>query len=850
MTQQPDRFTRAPAPPRRPCARRRLAALAWAALVAHIPLAGAAIPIAADATKNIVLDYSWGYNSGLKQPHGTYHDGLSVHAISRWIRPNPNTALPEYGSPDFIVAYDENTGVGSAFEHPAAIPGDGANPGGNVMFVADPPAGEDGRLWWVLGGRADEIPLDIARSSGLFDPGHFNVVLNDFETFAASTAPTISVVDDMALVLYRYHNSGSSNVVARFQRYDVATGTPVLAATQALGIASSVTGMGTITIEQIYSRWDPRKQAVAATWQWFAKEQTPSGTLNYYGSNPFIYTDDLGATWRFADGTQAVLPLTYANQQPKAAPYDHLAVDESVAWYPRDLGFGPGGTPWTVLPTTTLGTGTPRNANFYAWMNNAWAVRNITLDLDTGDPLACGATLNYLVCAYSNRAQPGVLLARASADDGNTWSDPVQVDATGTAPSGTAHRISWVSFVQPSDAYEDDAARFFVGYYDPSEGLDGRDFRNNIRFVRLRAGASNQPPNVEMTAPTDGASFPAGSTVALAATAADPDGDAVSVTWTANGNPIAAPWTPAAGAYTVVATAEDSHGATATDSAAITVTAGSQKLLAATVIGAGANVPRMGRINDVTGGAQDLSTNWSNDGQQSTAWFTLDLGSAQTVEKLLVAPRGDLRYNFTISIGNTLTNGKASGGSTGNCSIRGPTPVPTSLELCPVGGTGRYVTVQGDRPWLIFHGIEAWGAAPAAESRFVVTVHDVGANDPRIPQLIDTAGGVQNLTTSWSNDGLVTTAWFTLDLGASRNVTKLLIAPRGTLRYNLAITIGNTLASGKVSGGAAASCSIRGPTQTPTTLDTCPAAGTGRYVTVQGDRPWLIVHGVEVWGLP
>ena len=87
--------------------------------------ASAAEPSVSADSRDISLDYSWGYNTGLKQPYGSYKDGRNVHAVSRFTRPNPNPNLPpgdaDLGSPDFLVWADENTGEVSALEHPAGV---------------------------------------------------------------------------------------------------------------------------------------------------------------------------------------------------------------------------------------------------------------------------------------------------------------------------------------------------------------------------------------------------------------------------------------------------------------------------------------------------------------------------------------------------------------------------------------------------------------------------------------------------------------------------------------------------------------------------------------------------------
>jgi chitinase len=93
----------------------------------------------------------------------------------------------------------------------------------------------------------------------------------------------------------------------------------------------------------------------------------------------------------------------------------------------------------------------------------------------------------------------------------------------------------------------------------------------------------NQAPTVAITAPTNNASFAAGSTIQITANAADADGSVTQVEFLRNGAsigidtsaPYAASWTNAAtGSYTLTARATDNQGASTTSSAvAVTVAA-------------------------------------------------------------------------------------------------------------------------------------------------------------------------------------------------------------------------------------------------------------------------------------
>jgi hypothetical protein len=324
---------------------------------------------------------------------------------------------------------------------------EGVNVGGNVVFTSGSSGASKGEMWWVTGGRAYQLPFDLSRSLKPFDPKRFEIVLDDFETVQSSTAPTLSVAGEEGLVLYRYLHSTSRNSAVLFQRYDLGSTIPDLEDEGVIGRASPAPGFGTVTIEQVWSRWDPRKGAVAATWQW----RTKSGTVARYGSNPFVCTEDFGRTWKLADGSVVKNPLTYATQTNTTTPYDHLSRKEDTTWYTRDVGFGVKGAPWITLPVGKAA----REIRFFFWSGSRWDSRPLTVDLDSGDPVGCGATRDYMVCAFSERRKAGALLVRVSSDDGRTWSKPVQVDNVRNAHEGS-NRINFVSFVQPADNYGKD----------------------------------------------------------------------------------------------------------------------------------------------------------------------------------------------------------------------------------------------------------------------------------------------------------------------------------------------------------------------------------------------------------
>lgn len=276
--------------------------------------------------------------------------------------------------------------------------------------------------------------------------------------------------------------------------------------------------------------------------------------------------------------------------------------------------------------------------------------------------------------------------------------------------------------------------------------------------------------------------------------------------------------------------------------------------LPASVAAVGAKPEKAANLIDTgVNGEQNLATEWNNDGNFSTAWFTLDLGDEKLVNLLKLAPRGDLPFVLKIYVGTSLIGGRVSGASVTTCTMTGAdTFVPTGLQDCRLLAQGRYVTVEGDRNWLRFFGIEAYGTTPVTHGRLPGTVSSVGARPSTATSLTDLLeDGTQNLTTYWRNDGKASTAWFTLDLGEERSLYGLKVAPRGDIPYNLSISVGNLLSGGKVATDAATECEMLGTdTAVPTYLQSCYLSAAGRYVTVQGDRASLRFHGVEAYGAP
>ncbi len=261
-------------------------------------------------------------------------------------------------------------------------------------------------------------------------------------------------------------------VSMRFRRYDLNRGFGFPEIELDLGHGMEHVQLGNVGIEQLWTRFDPRFNYTFVTWQYFRTE------LQTFGSNPFLYSDDDGATWRTADGAAwTQFPIHYSEINDLLVPFDHLAAGESSNWLVSDLGVSPNGVFWMTVRALFA-----ESVDF--WFFNAdagiWESRPMAHIQDC-KPFACGVTEDDIVFVYSDIGSEHILKARFSADDGDTWSDPILLDVL-----DPSQRISWASFVQPADNYAGNSARFFYGYY--VNGTHSR-YQNNIRWIRFNLDA-------------------------------------------------------------------------------------------------------------------------------------------------------------------------------------------------------------------------------------------------------------------------------------------------------------------------------------------------------------------------
>lgn len=440
--------------------------------------AAAAQPLPLEVhARDLTPDFSWGYRVGVKQPLGSVSHRRAVHQVSHRV-------VDQVGSPDYLVWIDDRAGTAELIERPVGGYEDGViNPGGMAVFQSKPgDESEVDRLWLVYGGRAHDLPFDLLRSQTAADPLAWETQLEDFVTRQGSTAPCLHAVGNRLFHAYRDGWSNSSSVSVRAELYDSGALPPTQISAQDLGVATTHPQWGLIGIEQLWTRYDPRFDTLLATWQWFRTD------FHRFGANPVLLSTDRGETWQAVDGSRPDLPLTYHDNTPVLAPYDHLASDEDTGWYVRDLGLAPDGTPWTTLPVGDAKVPGGSWIHFWRWSGEAWEETRMTEGMhDRAKAHACGATRDFLVFVWSRETAREFLYLKYSRDNGATWEGPVLIDAV---PRGQPHQtrsIAWVSYFQPADRYADNTARFLIGYYRDGDAA-GRNYRNKLRYVSVRIG--------------------------------------------------------------------------------------------------------------------------------------------------------------------------------------------------------------------------------------------------------------------------------------------------------------------------------------------------------------------------
>jgi hypothetical protein len=177
-----------------------------------------------------------------------------------------------------------------------------------------------------------------------------------------------------------------------------------------------------------------------------------------------------------------------------------------------------------------------------------------------------------------------------------------------------------------------------------ARAIDDRGLATTSRPSLVTVLAANQPPTVSLTAPSEGARFPLGSTVTVTANASDADGTVTAVEFRAGGPggsligrataaPYAMTWTNmAAGSHTLVAVAIDDRNATTTSAPVhVTIDANILPTVVLTAPSEGARFP--------VGSAVSLTANASDtDGAVAAVEFRLDGTGGTLIGRVTNAP--------------------------------------------------------------------------------------------------------------------------------------------------------------------------------------------------------------------
>jgi Bacterial Ig domain/Subtilase family len=235
----------------------------------------------------------------------------------------------------------------------------------------------------------------------------------------------------------------------------------------------------------------------------------------------------------------------------------------------------------------------------------------------------------------------------------------------------------------------------------------------------------NNPPNVQITEPGEGATFTAPSSITVSATASDPGGSVASVAFYADGNPIGTDTTspysvswpsPAAGSHTLTAIATDNLGSTTTSAAVhITVNSGGGSGGTYSLTPSPLSVDPGGSLSIAwTAPAGRPVYDWValyrvGDPNTSFLWWTYT-GGAPTGTVGLTAPAQPGQYEFRYLLNNGYTDSATSaavtvtgggGGGGGSFSL---TPNPTTVA--PNGALSISWTAPAGRPgtdWIALY---------------------------------------------------------------------------------------------------------------------------------------------------
>lgn len=409
-------------------------------------------------------------------------------------------------------------------------------------------------------------------------------------------------------------------------------------------------------------------------------------------------------------------------------------------------------TPTPVPPTPTPGTGTGLTGQYYNGQNFGALVTTrtdptVNFDWGTGEVMS-GAPVDYFSARWTGRVQAvesGVYTFSVTSDDGERlWVNGVQLtnDWNGHAPTKTSGTITLTA----GQKYD-----IKLEYFELQGGASvqlawkrpGQTAEVVIPQAQMYLPSTVSPnaPTVSLTSPANGATFANGSTINLAATAADSDGTITKVDFYQGATllnsdttaPYAFSWAGAApGSYSLSAKATD-DGGNVTTSAAVNITVNAPANAAPSV---GLTSPANGAVFTV-GNTISLAANASDsDGTVSkvdfyqgatllnsdpTAPFAYSWTNATAGSYSLTAKATDNSGAVTTSAAVNITVNAAGGGVSGSVTREVWTGVPGSTVAdIPLGTTPNIVdtltSLEGPSDWADSYGDRIKGFITAPTS--------------------------------------------------------------------------------------------------------------------------------------
>jgi subtilisin family serine protease len=216
--------------------------------------------------------------------------------------------------------------------------------------------------------------------------------------------------------------------------------------------------------------------------------------------------------------------------------------------------------------------------------NSGGKYRQTDVDIETSGDTGGGYSLGYvnagewLAYRVSAVATTNYTLNARVASVGAGGTFHVEVDGFDvTGPMTVPDTGGWQLWQTISSAAIPlDAGSHLMRVVIDTKGTSG--WMGNVNYFRWTAPGVNGPPTVGLTAPADGANYLAPATIALSATASDPDGSIAQVSFyagstllvTDTGTPYTFSWSNVpVGNYSLTAVATDNSGASTTSGAVI-----------------------------------------------------------------------------------------------------------------------------------------------------------------------------------------------------------------------------------------------------------------------------------------